>query len=472
MELTKQALTKICRDNGLYSSPALNDKLYLHYKGIRQIRNLEEYTGLRVLWLEGNGLCKLEGMEALTAMRTLYAHENLIEKIEGLDMLQEESYCTAALDTLNLCKNFIRCVENISHLSRLTTLLLAHNHLETADDVRHVLLCPSIQTLDLQHNRINDPQVVNVVSAMDDLRVLYLQGNPVVKHIRHYRKTIVSECTVLKYLDDRPVFDEERRRCEAWSRGMATGGLSRAQEAEREEMKIIRDAKKEAEERQYKAFETMIREGLEARRRKKENAHDADDVRTPITRRWQTSRGHLQSYKEVRGILCRMCTSVETASELFQTCPILTKGGPANNDQVPGDQMESTTETASVSDSSFYATTTHARTYVNENSSEWIVPFNDCETVRNARRHRVAHILETPPAPPVTGANSEEDTQSLPGSSTEIHIQATPLDEDLDPVQLAKDVDDEICAFEKKTNRLRQNRIIGAHNNPSPLPPA
>ena len=49
-----------------------------------------------------------------------------------------------------------------------------------------------------------------------------------------------------------------------------------------------------------------------------------------------------------------MCTSVETASELFQTCPILTKGGPANNDQVPGDQMESTTETASVSDSSFY----------------------------------------------------------------------------------------------------------------------
>lgn len=38
---------------------------------------------------------------------------------------------------------------------------------------------------------------------MKDLRVLYLQGNPVVKLIRHYRKNLISSCVKLKYLDDR-----------------------------------------------------------------------------------------------------------------------------------------------------------------------------------------------------------------------------------------------------------------------------
>ena len=42
------------------------------------------------------------------------------------------------LDTLNLCKNFISRIENLAHMTQLTTLLLSQNHLRTADDIRHV----------------------------------------------------------------------------------------------------------------------------------------------------------------------------------------------------------------------------------------------------------------------------------------------------------------------------------------------
>ena len=84
MEITPKLLKEYCKKDGLYSTPHLNDKLYLHYKGFREIRNLEGYTGLKVLWLEGNGLGQISGLEAQTEMRTLYLQENLIEKIENL----------------------------------------------------------------------------------------------------------------------------------------------------------------------------------------------------------------------------------------------------------------------------------------------------------------------------------------------------------------------------------------------------
>ena len=86
MELTPRALVELCRRAGLYATPHLNDRLYLHYKGIACIPPgaLDAYTGLRVLWLEGNGLSRIENLGALAQLRTLYLHENSIEVVEGL----------------------------------------------------------------------------------------------------------------------------------------------------------------------------------------------------------------------------------------------------------------------------------------------------------------------------------------------------------------------------------------------------
>ena len=51
---------------------------------------------------------------------------------------------------------------------------------------------------------------------MDNLKVLYLQNNPICKKIPNYRKTLISRIKKLKYLDDRPVFEKDRRFAEAF----------------------------------------------------------------------------------------------------------------------------------------------------------------------------------------------------------------------------------------------------------------
>eukprot|EP01038_Epipyxis_sp_PR26KG_P011817 gene11817-15815_t len=263
VEMTADYIKKLCKEGNLYTTPHLNDKLYLHYKGFRCISGLDQYVGLKALWLEGNGFTKIEGLENQILMRSLYLHENCIEKIEGIENMRE-------LDTLNLSKNYIRKIENLDELNKLSSINLAHNSISTLEGVEHLLLIPSIQTVDLQHNKIEDPAIVDILSKLPDLRVLYLTGNPVVKHIKNYRRTIVSKCPQLKYLDDRPVFEEERRRTNAWAKALeeSNGNLDLANEAERNELSLIRKEKDEADERNFKAFEVMMREGAEIKRQR------------------------------------------------------------------------------------------------------------------------------------------------------------------------------------------------------------
>lgn len=256
--MTKQALRESCEKNKLYRTARLNDKLYLHYKGWKKIENLDEYTGLKVLWLEGNGLLKIEGLEHQKELRTLYLHENVIEKIENLES-------QANLDTLNLAQNFIEKIENLSHMKELKTLLLPQNKLKELENLREIVNLPELSCLDIQKNKIEDPAILDLLEKCNKLSVLYLQGNPCVKHIRFYRKTMIARIKTLKYLDDRPVFPEERLRAEAWCRGLAEGGVEAARESEKAELDRQRKEKREKEEANFRAFEKMMLEGKRIR---------------------------------------------------------------------------------------------------------------------------------------------------------------------------------------------------------------
>ena len=261
--MSKEVIDDVVKKHDLYKTHRLNDRLYLHCQGFQSIQNLDNFTGLQVLWLETNAISRIENLMNQKELRTLYMQQNCVYRIENLES-------NIMLDTLDLSHNFIHKIENLSHLKYLTRLILSHNNLETATSVEHIIHLPKLHTLDIQSNKIegeNDSEeLVDIFKRCKELRVLYLKGNGVVKRIPHYRKSLISACSQMKYLDDRPVFDDERRRANAFAKVIQNDGTyEEAQAAERKEINLMAQEKKALDERNWREFGKLFNNGKNER---------------------------------------------------------------------------------------------------------------------------------------------------------------------------------------------------------------
>lgn len=133
---------------------------------------------------------------------------------------------------MNLESNAIRCIGDISHLTKLEYLNVAKNLIDKLEDLDGVKSITSLTNLDVSFNQIEAHEgVIEFFSGLShQLKILRYQGNPGVRNMDHYRKRMVNNLPELRYLDERPVFPVERRSSAAW----AQGGLQAMQQAKKD----------------------------------------------------------------------------------------------------------------------------------------------------------------------------------------------------------------------------------------------
>eukprot|EP01064_Diplonema_japonicum_P024308 TRINITY_DN3484_c0_g6_i1.p1 TRINITY_DN3484_c0_g6~~TRINITY_DN3484_c0_g6_i1.p1 ORF type:complete len:368 (+),score=95.24 TRINITY_DN3484_c0_g6_i1:55-1158(+) len=274
MEMKRSQLVKICKEGGFFRTPELNDVLYFHYKGFFNIDEIEDYHNAKCVWLEGNAIEKIENLGKLVLIRQLYLQENCLRKIEGLGTLTQ-------LVSINLANNFITKIEGLEGLTKLKSLNLKQNKLKTKSDIVALIAVESLETVDLTGNYIEDQDVMEGVFAkMQNLLSLYSHQNPFCKKIKMYRKMTIGKCSKLKYLDDRPVFEAERRTTNAY--------MKNGVEGERAERDLINKEEKERNERNRQAFKDIIKQAEKEKAQLKANGFD----KPPDT------QFHVTNYKE------------------------------------------------------------------------------------------------------------------------------------------------------------------------------
>ena len=244
--ISNKLLNEVIKKNNLYITPHLNEVLYLQFLGITKIKNLSPFVNLMSLWLNNNAITVIEGLDELVNLKSLNLAHNLIEKISGLDKLDK-------LDTLVLSHNYISQIEGLSGCKCLTTLQLDYNKLRSPESLRNLSEVPSLQALNVNNNMIESPDFIDSIKGLKNLSVLRMIGNDVIKRVNEYKRKLMIQFPHLKYLDDAPIEEHERRLLSAW--------ISGGEEAEAKEKELIQKEKEQKHEENMKEYEDLINQG-------------------------------------------------------------------------------------------------------------------------------------------------------------------------------------------------------------------
>lgn len=226
VEMTPALIRGQCRKHHGYTTPELNERLYLHHLSLCTLGHLEPYAGCRALYVQQNYIRDLAPLACLGGcLRSLYIADNCLSSCESLPRLP-------LLELLDISGNAITALRGVSAAApALETLLAARNPI-AAVSAAELAPLSCLTSLDLSHARLEEEEdlLPAVRACAATLRTLVLTGNKFVARARHYRRRVVHALPELRFLDECPVFPEERERVDAFAAGGASGEREKKQE--------------------------------------------------------------------------------------------------------------------------------------------------------------------------------------------------------------------------------------------------
>jgi dynein assembly factor 1 len=88
------------------------------------------------------------------------------------------------------------------------------------ENCEQVKMLPSLTSLDLRDNLIDKKDaLIPFFQEMPNLLALYVKGNPCIRLVNQFRKTLIQYMPSLAYLDERPISEIERLTADAYVRG-------------------------------------------------------------------------------------------------------------------------------------------------------------------------------------------------------------------------------------------------------------
>ncbi len=131
--------------------------------------NLSYNYGINSITMNEQGIRSIACVSGMTKLHTLLVGNNILESLEGVEGLTELKY-------VDITQNYVTDLSPLATCTKLDTLIASYNNLL---DLSGIAKHPAIRVLDVQVNRIH---YVQEILTMEALEIFHYEGNQILDY--------------------------------------------------------------------------------------------------------------------------------------------------------------------------------------------------------------------------------------------------------------------------------------------------